>query len=1156
MPRSLNHAQIFNIASSLAVAGITSIYSASWPTLCGGVVGEWLISMDIDRDDIIYDMKISAATMASVGLASSYYYFNNPELKSFDVYVFDHPVWTVLIFLLVPTLLPLLANRLSRTDEFSEWSALALGGILSQALCVFLFVGLLESFFRSRTVFGLVGRIIDFLDYVIPHKECDNPDCIKHHPPRHMIGELAEIRFENFQSPLSRFNSVTKQYFYKLKMAALRPTLSYLLSSWHAGIPEDYRKYYYMLSIESLKHDEFNMANYMQASFQYDSSYSQLDRERRNFAIVENIYHYNIKTLQEYNRSINFTLDIMCSTMLRAVEEARRMLPPKSAVTNTPVIVKSAEPVKQKKRKKKKNNRVSESVQLEVPNSHTFFQAHSEQQLKPLLPKTPPQEKPPTPRAVAPLVAKSTALVAAVEDVQSSKLPLEEHTTQPSSPLAATPPIRPATPPALAAAPQAQATRSLRVMRRGQLYTPPLTISRLKLTTPEQKARWARRVQHNTSSSTASPQSSPITLLRRIYPSTPSPAASPNVQPSTPLATTEQLQPPTPILAASSHIQSSTPTPPASPQLQTSTPPAPTRQVQPSTPTLPEPPLLQSFTPPAATRAIQSSSTTPSTSPKLQSFTPPATTRVIQPSTPTLPTSSHVQSFTPPATTRAIQRSTPTLPASPQLQLSTQPRGTRAIQSSTAMIAVPPGFESSTPPASTRQIQPSTPTLATSPQLQSSTPPAATREIQPSTPTLAASPQVRSSTPLAVTPQMQPITTPQSTPRQIASSTALIDEKLEMLSLAANTQRELAEILSLTLTEFENKMFALLSSWVPAENHDYKIYMVGGWAYDKVRLLMYDQPPCLYNDIDFVTNIPPELYGRDFTKVPPVSGLYTAKIDTFKVDVIYEPDLSDLSISVKSRDFMTLFIDSSGRVFDPTGIALAQMHNRQFNSVNALETIFKEDPLLILRAAYLSTKRNLDLTPLKYMIMSDRYRLKPCLDELTSQPKNFLNPHRMNVRIGKLFSQHHAVTNFSLLNELGILEVLFTPIYNNMMTCFDWLIVELKTTNTFPFPRLDMIYALFIATALGGQALTRAMTQTSGTAEPVIDLETRNQANYIFESSLLFKDAFRSVDELCNKYLVAPLQSYCLYYYRKAAAVSAAQMQYVQPVVYPGMGRY
>jgi hypothetical protein len=300
---------------------------------------------------------------------------------------------------------------------------------------------------------------------------------------------------------------------------------------------------------------------------------------------------------------------------------------------------------------------------------------------------------------------------------------------------------------------------------------------------------------------------------------------------------------------------------------------------------------------------------------------------------------------------------------------------------------------------------------------------------------------------------------------------------------------------------------------VPEElRKNYKIYLGGGWAYDKIRKEMLGLPVCKYNDFDLRTNIPAVYLEKLFKPVAEVKDLFVLMVDNIKIDVVYEPDIDNLKRIAKYCDFLSLFIDPEGGVHDLNGFGLIYMQKQQLYSSVPPAEIFKDDPLRIFRAIYTATKRQCRFTTIRKQIHQDRDLLVPRLsNDNESAVDNILNPHRFNIWIGKLFSQGMAITNFALLQKkkFNLLEVLFPSIYAEMLADIDWIKNQMVISNHYSFPKVAIIYATFITSALALRIPVLILENKLIKTEPLIQAATD-----IYESSLLFKDAYTSVDEL------------------------------------------
>jgi tetratricopeptide (TPR) repeat protein len=332
------------------------------------------------------------------------------------------------------------------------------------------------------------------------------------------------------------------------------------------------------------------------------------------------------------------------------------------------------------------------------------------------------------------------------------------------------------------------------------------------------------------------------------------------------------------------------------------------------------------------------------------------------------------------------------------------------------------------------------------------------------------------------------------------------------------TIAEITNIKKVDLTDFEKKIFTMLIELVPEElRKNYKIYLGGGWAYDKIRKVMLGIPECKYNDFDLRTNIPAEYLEKLFKPIAEVKGLFGLMVDKIKIDVVYEPEIDNLARIAKKCDFLSLFIDSEGGVHDLNGFGLIYMQRQQLYSSVPPAEIFKDDPLRIFRAIYTATKRQCRFTTIKKQIRLDSCLLIP-YESSESSIDNLLNPHRFNIWIAKLFSQGMAITNFALLqkHKFNLLEVLFPSIYHEMLFDMDWIENQMVITNSYPFPKIAIVYATFIASAIAHRIPIFHIDHELVKSDSLIYAATD-----IYESSLLFKDAYPSVDELLG-YLKRP----------------------------------
>ena len=341
------------------------------------------------------------------------------------------------------------------------------------------------------------------------------------------------------------------------------------------------------------------------------------------------------------------------------------------------------------------------------------------------------------------------------------------------------------------------------------------------------------------------------------------------------------------------------------------------------------------------------------------------------------------------------------------------------------------------------------------------------------------------------------------------SSSDSEDEEMVPVTITKETP---VEIESVKFNDFENKIFSLIYALVPEEKRkDYKIFLGGGWAYDKIRLQILGIPENKFNDFDLITNIP-TIYLEKLQAIPEVDRLYKLMVDKIKIDVVYEPDLTNLIHIAKSRDFVSLFIDEKEKIYDPTGFGLIFLRSQQLYSCLPPAEIFKEDPLRILRAIYTATKRTLHITTIKKQIHMDRSLLVPrAIGADANAAEKLMHPHRFNIWIGKLFSQHLAVKNFAQMKKFNLFDSLFPDIADEILTDYGWLENQVLISNNYAFPQVAIIYASFIASAIAQRTTVIYKDYQLQITQPLKQVTAE-----IYNNSLLFKDAFKDLEDLFN----------------------------------------
>ena len=320
------------------------------------------------------------------------------------------------------------------------------------------------------------------------------------------------------------------------------------------------------------------------------------------------------------------------------------------------------------------------------------------------------------------------------------------------------------------------------------------------------------------------------------------------------------------------------------------------------------------------------------------------------------------------------------------------------------------------------------------------------------------------------------------------------------------------EKIKVVLTELEQKIFATLNALIPAgDTRKYKTYLYGGSAYDKIRKQLLGIPCCAISDSDMVTEIPPQYLSQRLTPIPEVPGLFNLTIDKLRIDVSHVPDLSCLAREVLKLDFLTFYIDADGNVTDATGYGLHYMRQKQLRGALPPAEIFKTDPLIILRALYTSTKRDLKIpSSLKKQIRADGHLLVPTENNAEGQPHRYLHPRRVNIRLGRLLSQNMATTNFDLLKQYGLLEVLFPSITAEIQNDLPWIETQVAKSGARLWPKISIIYSIFIASAVAQRERVHLLNDHGNNLHPAVI----NAALTIMSSSPLFCTAFLRTEDL------------------------------------------
>jgi tetratricopeptide (TPR) repeat protein len=374
-----------------------------------------------------------------------------------------------------------------------------------------------------------------------------------------------------------------------------------------------------------------------------------------------------------------------------------------------------------------------------------------------------------------------------------------------------------------------------------------------------------------------------------------------------------------------------------------------------------------------------------------------------------------------------------------------------------------------------------------------------------------------------------------------------IHENLPALEISLPKPVVTSDVTQLELLDIEKLIFAFFKDRLPVDN-EYLFYMVGGWAYDRVRHILCNVPLPDYYDIDLICDIPPEVLRTTFPvlkEVPEVENLFVLTIGGHKIDLVYRPYLKNLYTDAKSRDFLTIYISDKGVIQDPTGFGIINMRANKLKSVTIVSELFQRDPLTMLRAVYTCLKRNLIMTDVKHQIKKDNKLLVPTLDPANPQAPGLLHPARINITLKKNFSQKRALCNFNLLYELGVIDILFPQVITGIKNDIDWIRKQFKKSDEWPWPKLEIIYANFITTAIMTEVKNTLPVYCKNLSESIFYSSqvtlTREQfdsiqvnvemaiitkiADEIFNQSLLFSTCYKTRDNL-NRFLPAAINQW------------------------------
>lgn len=160
------------------------------------------------------------------------------------------------------------------------------------------------------------------------------------------------------------------------------------------------------------------------------------------------------------------------------------------------------------------------------------------------------------------------------------------------------------------------------------------------------------------------------------------------------------------------------------------------------------------------------------------------------------------------------------------------------------------------------------------------------------------------------------------------------------------------------------------------------------------------------------------------------------------------------------------------------------------------------------------------------MMVADSMPLLQAVQNFAAEPETLLHPRRINLYIKKLFSQSCATKNLAILNELGLLPILFPSIYLDMGAACNWIQEQIAITNNRFRPKLAIIYATFIAPAIVHRGPYLSYFQND---DPIVDSNILSIVDEVGKSSPLFQNEFGSLMELYNM-LRRPLKNYALFF--------------------------
>ncbi len=237
------------------------------------------------------------------------------------------------------------------------------------------------------------------------------------------------------------------------------------------------------------------------------------------------------------------------------------------------------------------------------------------------------------------------------------------------------------------------------------------------------------------------------------------------------------------------------------------------------------------------------------------------------------------------------------------------------------------------------------------------------------------------------------------------------------------------------------------------EKAGYEAYVIGGYVRDLlVGISSYD--------IDICTNATPKELLQIFPKASSknLGGIdfkikeYHFEITTYREEIGYKNRkpiefnyINNLVRDLQRRDFTinAICMNSKGEIIDLVG-GIDDLSALKIRMLGNVEDKIKEDPLRILRAVRIAIMLNFNLDKTLYKGIKDNKELILTLSNT-----------RIKEELDKILLTNNVIKGFSLLNDLGILNLLKITNWENIIPIknIEGMYAQIKVAYDLPYTR-------------------------------------------------------------------------------------------------------